>query len=594
MEKAQELLNQALTLINEQDFTQAQSILEQCIKLDENNIEIYKNLGLCEINLDNPQGAADAFSKAVEINPLDASSLFYLASAKARLGQKEDAVKYFEKVVTLRPDYIDAYKNLAMIYIEFTQIDNAIELIKKAINNPNIESDYSLYYMIATCYMLKKDYQNSLENLKKALEFNPEHIPVINSIGSCYMNMKQFDKALEALNKAYELDEKNSLTSYNIGVCYQSLGDFQTALKYFQNSYQLEPSITMLSSLANCALKAKEYELALNLYKNLVMTYPNNTQYRLCYIETLENTQNYQEALENTRMLLSVDEKNVFLQKKKGTYLRKLGLYEESIATFNTLINRGKIDVEVYYNLAFCYTEQGDFDNAKEMFKKCIILEPNNPYAHKDLGVLYLKMNCYEWAVDEMEEAIKLDNTVGEFHYSLGVAYMMLSKIDEAETSLKKAIECEPDNADALAYLGYLYMIKKDSNKAFELLQKAIEIDPQNFLAKVHLAKYYFVSKKYDIAKEFLLDVTQKTKDDETLNMLGITYLETNEYENAMGIFYKLAQKYPQNHILLTNLAKCEAKCSKTKEALEHLRQALMVFDDYKEALDLLEELNGK
>ena len=31
----------------------------------------------------------------------------------------------------------------------------------------------------------------------------------------------------------------------------------------------------------------------------------------------------------------------------------------------------------------------------------------------------------------------------------------------------------------------------------------------------------------------------------------------------------------------------------KINEAKEHLRQALMIYDDYKEALDLLEEINS-
>ena len=75
--------------------------------------------------------------------------------------------------------------------------------------------------------------------------------------------------------------------------------------------------------------------------------------------------------------------------------------------------------------------------------------------------------------------------------------------------------------------------------------------------------------------------------------MLGICQMELGEYEKAMGSFFRLVKIYPKNHILLTNLARCEFKSNKINEAKEHLRQALMVFDDYKEALDLLEEINN-
>ena len=407
------------------------------------------------------------------------------------------------------------------------------------------------------------------------------------------MNINDYSNALGVLDAAYEIDSKNSLTLYNLGILYQSKKDFKRALSYFQESYKLEPSITMLSTLASCALSAGEFELAKNMYENLVLVYPNNIQYRTSYIEALDNTGEYSKALENVNFLLDMDQKNIDLTKKRGTLLRKLGSYEESIETFTTLINRGKIDVEVYYNLAYDYFEMKDFDNAKEMFKKCIILEPNNPYAHKDLGVLYLKMNCYEWAVDEMQEAINLEDDVAEFHYSLGVANMMLSNLDEAKEAFKRCLELDSNNADCLAYYGYLLMLERDYDSAMDYLKKALSIDSSNFLAKMHIAKLYFTLGKYSTAKEFLLDAIQTTSDDESMNMLGVCYMKDNEYENAMGIFFKLALKYPDNHILLTNLARCEMKCNKKKEALEHLRQALMIFDDYKEALDLVEEINN-
>ena len=583
-------LNKALDLINEENYIEAQGILKNILEQDDKNKEVIKNLGLCEINLDNPIGAIEMFKRAYELDNSDALSLFYLASAKTQIGEKEEAIEYFKKVLSLRPDYLDVYKNLAMIYIEFSQIENAIEIMQEALKNENLEFDYSCFYILATAYMLKKDQKNASIYLEKALELNPNHIQIMNSLAVCYMNLEQDKKALKLLNSAFEVDEKNSLTLYNLGVYFENKEDFKKALEYFKKSYDIEPSVSMLSSMANCATKAQDFALAANLYKSLIVTYPNNSQYRISYIEALEAQQEYKEALMNVNLLLAVDEKNVELAKKKGSYLRKLNYFDEAICVFDGLLKRGKVDIEVYYNLAFCYVELEDNDKAQEMFKKCITLEPNNPYAHKDLGVLYLKMNAYDWALDEIEQAIKLEDDVAEFHYSYGVCNMMLNKTDIAKEAFKKAVELDDTSADAFAYLGYIALIENQIDASFELLQKALKIDPTNFLAKNHLAKYYFSQAKYGTAKELLLDVIQTTKDDETMNMLAISYMETKEEENAMGIFSKLIARYPQNHILLTNLAKCELKCNRKKEAQEHLRQALLIFDDYEPALKLLGE----
>ena len=543
--------------------------------------------------MDNPIEAIALFKKAIEIDENDATSYFYLANCLSRVGQKEEAIKSFERVLELRPNYLDAYKSLAMIYVEFNQLDSALELLEGVLENNEIEKDYSIYYILATCNMLKKDNINAIKYLELALEMDGEHLSIMNSLSSCYMNIGEFEKAKNVLERAFALDENNVLTTYNLGILNQALENYPQALKYFQISYQLEPSTTMLSGLANCASKCGEYAMAAVMYKNLVMLYPNNTDYRYAYIEALEYTQQHKEALDNVNTLLSFDEKNVDLIKKKGALLRKLNFCEESIEVLTQLLNRGKIDVELYYNLAYNYVQIGDYDNAKEMFKKCIVLEPNNPYAHKDLGVLYLKMNCYEWAVDEMLEAIKLEDNVAEFYYSLGVSYLMLSNIEEAKKALLKAVELDSNDPDALAFLGYTYLLEHDYQKSSQTLQKALEIAPDNFLAKSHSAKYYFHMKKYEVAKEFLVDIIEQVQDDETVNMLGICHLELKEYDKALGLFFKLLKYYPKNHILLTNLARCEYETGKIEEAKEHVRQALLVFDDYQEALNLLEEINN-
>lgn len=593
MENLETKMDNALELINNEDFIGAQKELKEILSTDCGNLEAIKNLALCEVNLDNPIEAIALFKKAIEIDENDATSYFYLANCLSRVGQKEEAIKNFERVLELRPNYLDAYKSLAMIYVEFNQLDSALELLEGVLENNEIEKDYSIYYILATCNMLKKDNINAIKYLELALEMDGEHLSIMNSLSSCYMNIGEFEKAKNVLERAFALDENNVLTTYNLGILNQALENYPQALKYFQISYQLEPSTTMLSSLANCASKCGEYAMAAVMYKNLVMLYPNNTDYRYAYIEALEYTQQHKEALDNVNTLLSFDEKNVDLIKKKGALLRKLNFCEESIEVLTQLLNRGKIDVELYYNLAYNYVQIGDYDNAKEMFKKCIVLEPNNPYAHKDLGVLYLKMNCYEWAVDEMLEAIKLEDNVAEFYYSLGVSYLMLSNIEEAKKALLKAVELDSNDPDALAFLGYTYLLEHDYQKSSQTLQKALEIAPDNFLAKSHSAKYYFYMKKYEVAKEFLVDIIEQVQDDETVNMLGICHLELKEYDKALGLFFKLLKYYPKNHILLTNLARCEYETGKIEEAKEHVRQALLVFDDYQEALNLLEEINN-
>ena len=90
-------LNSAIDLINSDNFVEAKAKLEHIVSVDENNTEAYKNLGLCEVNLDNPISAILAFKKVCELDNNDALSFFYLANCYNKTGQKEFAIDNFKK-----------------------------------------------------------------------------------------------------------------------------------------------------------------------------------------------------------------------------------------------------------------------------------------------------------------------------------------------------------------------------------------------------------------------------------------------------------------------------------------------------------------
>ena len=113
--------------------------------------------------------------------------------------------------------------------------------------------------------------------------------------------------------------------------------------------------------------------------------------------------------------------------------------------------------------------------------------------------------------------------------------------------ALLKANEFEPNNADTLAFLGYVYMLERDFREALKCLEKALEIDPANFLAKTHSAKYFYEIKNYLVASQFLMDIIEHVQDDESLNMLAICHLKMQEFDKAIGLFYRLVQIYPDN-----------------------------------------------
>ena len=69
------------------------------------------------------------------------------------------------------------------------------------------------------------------------------------------------------------------------------------------------------------------------------------------------------------------------------------------------------------------------------------------------------------------------------------------------------------------------------------------------------------------------MDIIEQVQDDETINMLGICNLELEDYEGALGLFFKLAKNYPKNHILLETFWKLQNFFSTQDHYHKHLKQ---------------------
>ncbi len=90
-----------------------------------------------------------------------------------------------------------------------------------------------------------------------------------------------------------------------------------------------------------------------------------------------------------------------------------------------------------------------------------------------------------------------------------------------------------------------------------------------------------------------MLDITDSSGSEEILNLLAKNYMKLKEYETAANIFHKLSHEYPENHLLLCDLARCEIKLGKLDHAKEHIKKALMIFPDFEEGIKLLKEVQN-
>lgn len=106
------------------------------------------------------------------------------------LGQYIEAKHAYNTVIKLRPEYIDAYKSMAIVYIKTQEPDKALEFVKQGLEHSQ-NDDYSLYYIGGTACMAAQKFDESIKYIKKAIDLNPENVQLYSNLGTAYLTTGQ-------------------------------------------------------------------------------------------------------------------------------------------------------------------------------------------------------------------------------------------------------------------------------------------------------------------------------------------------------------------------------------------------------------------
>ena len=148
--------------------------------------EIFNNQGISLIKKNQFNEALIFFEKALELNSNFVDALNNLGLVQHKLGNLDEAVRSYKKVVALDFKYAVASENkiLSVIYF-FSQgnIQEALETLYMLVEkNPR---DALLFNMLGGCFASIGDSEMAITNYQKALEFEPEYpIPkhMLNSL----------------------------------------------------------------------------------------------------------------------------------------------------------------------------------------------------------------------------------------------------------------------------------------------------------------------------------------------------------------------------------------------------------------------------
>jgi tetratricopeptide (TPR) repeat protein len=141
--------------------------------------------------------------------------------------QYEASVKAFERVAALRPDYADAYTNMAIVEISWERYSDAKPHLAKALSL--LPGDPRALYYRAIVERNAGQVNEAIEDLKTMLAAYPLAKDGLRELGFSYYQQHDYAKARDMYERLQAIDPDDLAAHYQLAILYRRLGDKQKA-----------------------------------------------------------------------------------------------------------------------------------------------------------------------------------------------------------------------------------------------------------------------------------------------------------------------------------------------------------------------------
>jgi predicted TPR repeat methyltransferase len=124
----------------------------------------------------------------------------------ANLGELETAISFYEKAISIKPEYVDAHYNVGSANHKLGQLDAAVTSYKKVVAiNPDYAKTHSNKILSVIYFFSKGLIPDAIDTLEVLIKESPNDALLFNMTGGCYASQGKTDLAIKFYEKALVL-----------------------------------------------------------------------------------------------------------------------------------------------------------------------------------------------------------------------------------------------------------------------------------------------------------------------------------------------------------------------------------------------------
>jgi tetratricopeptide (TPR) repeat protein len=280
------------------------------------------------------------------------------------------------KKILETPNNAGLYNERAKLYLQFKQLEDAINDAKRSLR---IDSTNATYYLTeADVFFAANQTRNAKDVLETIVKKFPSNTDALLKLGELYFFVKQYENAFAKINQALKLNENLAKGYYLKGNIYKEIGDTAKAISSLETAIEQDNKNYNAFLDLGLIYASRKNTIAFEYYNNAITINPLSIEALYAKAKLFQDINKTNDAVLVYNQILKIDSLHVFS-------LYNLGAIEldankdanKAIIYFTRAINANPNYAEAYFARGACYQELKDKNNAKADYNMCLQLKKN-------------------------------------------------------------------------------------------------------------------------------------------------------------------------------------------------------------------------
>ena len=409
-------------------------------------------------------------------------------------GLIEEALSRFEQALAAAPENPEVVEAVGRALLNLDRLEEAEASFLDALE---LDPEWVAPRMGLAMVALRRDEPFKIvHHLERAMEADPEYPDAYVELGRYYGAMAEPALAKATFERWTSRHPEDADMLINAGLTAFDAADYAQAYAFFEKAVEAAAEEEQKSGArtfrANTLDMLSRYDEAVADYEEVIAETPEwweaHANLGICHARNGQPARAeaaFRRGLEDCPGSPEIrDELAAHLLAERRDLHEALRLSEEAVAL-------GRDEIRHLHTLGEIRLALGDEAGAAEAYRAMLALDPENPEAHLEIGLLHEAQGEVREAEEHFVESLKSDPANPRTLYSYASLYYAADDLETAEELLVRAIAADARYSPALSALASVRARRGDYRDALDYIEKAVEAgesDVEHFKSALEFA----------------------------------------------------------------------------------------------------------